>query len=719
MIDRSKALLQTYFGYDSFRAGQEEVITSIMNEHHTLAIMPTGSGKSLCYQIPALLKTGVTIVVSPLISLMKDQVDSLRENGVAATYINSSLSAQEIEQRFTEAEHDQYKLLYLAPERIETSRFHSFVSRMPVNFVVFDEAHCISQWGHDFRPSYRSAVSNLKESMPHAVFAALTATATDTVKRDIQQLLHIDDDHCISTGFARPNLNFHLMKGQNKERFIMQYLRAHEKRSGIIYTATRKQTDSLYETLQRANFPVQKYHAGLPEDERKQAQQTFIHEDDSIMIATNAFGMGIDKSNVRYVIHYSMPMHMEAYYQEAGRAGRDGESSDCILLFAPQDIQLQKFLIEQADTNEKAKQQEYEKLQAMVNYCYTDACLTNYILTYFTKERTKENCMACSNCMQRKEKIDITTEAQMILSCVKRMGERFGVTLTAKVLRGSKDKRIKQFGFDRLTTYGILSSYTESALADRINFLIAEQFLSLHEGQFPTIALNANSVAVLKGEQAVFYSPVTIPDVEEVTDYDLALFESLRQKRKQLADEANIPPYAVFSDATLKDICRYLPESEEQFIAIKGIGQQKLNRYGETFMEIIRAFRTENPDVKPKVAIEPSREVGVRSRAEKTFEGPSHMETYRLYQNGKTIKDIANIRQLKTMTIENHLFQAYAAGHDLMWELIFTDEEEEIVLQQYELVEEKRLKPMKDKLPESYTYFKIKAVLVKNGLMNE
>lgn len=717
MLDKSTEVLQTYFGYDTFRAGQRETITSILNRQHTLAIMPTGSGKSICYQIPAIIQKGVTIVISPLIALMKDQVDGLTTNGIAATYINSSLSATEIEQRFAEAEHDQYKMVYIAPERIESTRFQEFVQRMPVDLVVFDEAHCISQWGHDFRPSYRSAVAVLQEMMPYAVYAALTATATEAVKKDIQQLLQIEDANCISTGFARDNLTFHLVKGQNKQRFLMQYLHAHEGTSGIIYTATRKQTDTLYEQLRAADFPVYKYHAGLSEVERKEAQQAFIHEDHAIMIATNAFGMGIDKSNVRYVIHYAIPMHMEAYYQEAGRAGRDGELSDCILLFAPQDIQLQKFLIEQSDTNDEMKQQDYEKLQAMINYCHTDGCLTNYILHYFTKEKITERCQRCSNCMQRQEKIDITTEAQMILSCVKRMGERFGVALTAKVLRGSKDKRISQFRFDELSTYGILSQYTESELVDRINFLIAEQLLALNEGQYPTVKLSVMSIDVLKGNHTVYYSPVTIPDAAEALDYDQALFETLRQKRKQLADEANVPPYAVFSDATLKDICRYLPDTEDKMLAIKGIGARKMASYGEIYIEMINQYRSDHPHVKPKIFIHTNTEPRVTSRKEQPYDGPSHLETYRLYLGGKTIKQIAILRDLKTKTIENHLFKAYADGHPILWETIFSEEEEAAVLQAYELVDEKRLKPMKDNLPETYTYFKIKAVLVKNNLM--
>ena len=388
MTVKEEKILQTYFGYETFRPGQKETIDYILQMNNTLAVMPTGGGKSLCYQIPALSLEGTAIIISPLISLMKDQVDALQALGIAATYINSSLSVGEQNERLHNISQNCYKFVYVAPERFESGIFLNIMSQTRLSLVAFDEAHCISQWGHDFRPSYRSIVGNLKKLTNIPVYVALTATATEEVISDIKTLLHIQDDHIIKTGFERKNLSFHVVKGKDKMTYIQSYLSEHRNESGIIYTSTRKQADALYERLKKRGIPVERYHAGLSEGERKRAQAAFIHDEKSIMIATNAFGMGIDKSNVRFVIHYAMPMNIESYYQEAGRAGRDGEKSDCILLFAPQDIQLQKFLIERSDMNEELKQNEYRKLQAMTNYCYTHGCLSAYMIDYFSGYQT-------------------------------------------------------------------------------------------------------------------------------------------------------------------------------------------------------------------------------------------------------------------------------------------------------------------------------------------
>lgn len=718
MTIKEHDILRTYFGYTSFRPGQKKAIDYILHSQNTLAVMPTGSGKSLCYQIPGLSLSGTAIIISPLISLMKDQVDALQAIGVSATYINSSLSVREQQDRYKAVTAGDYDFLYVAPERFESQFFVNIIRQLDISLVAFDEAHCISQWGHDFRPSYRSIVPNLKRLPNIPAFIALTATATGEVIADIQSLLDITNDHVVKTGFERENLSFHLIKGKNKTAYIQSFLKERRAESGIIYTATRKQTDLLYEQLHNQGIAVAKYHAGLPEEYRKEAQADFIHDKKSIMIATNAFGMGIDKSNVRWVIHYAMPMNIESYYQEAGRAGRDGESSDCILLFSPQDVQLQKFLIEQSDMDEHAKKSEYRKLQSMVNYCHTDNCLTDFILQYFADDSRKQMCQRCSNCLHRHEKIDITEEAQMILSCVKRMDERFGVGITAKVLRGSKDKKIRSFRLDKISTYGILSAYTERELNERINFLIAEQVLATEEGQYPTLKLNQNSVHVLKGKQNVWMQTAHVPTSEDV-DFHEGLFAVLRTLRKQISDEQNVPPYVLFSDATLRDLCRYFPETKADMLNIKGIGEKKYEQYGQTFMTAIRDWHHEHPEVKPKVNITSSSHIGVRkvNQPQKYDAGPSHIVSYQSFQTGKTIQEISTIRELSEQTIEGHLFKAFKEGYPIAWNIFFDNAEESTVLTAYEQLEVPKLKPLKELLSDAYDYTKIKAILIKNELM--
>ncbi|MHA6250618.1 DNA helicase RecQ [Oceanobacillus sp. CAU 1775] len=713
MLVKEKNLLQTYFGFETFRPGQQEAIEHILKFDNTLAVMPTGGGKSLIYQIPGLSMEGTALIISPLISLMKDQVDALESLGIPATYINSSLSPEELHTCLRNIADGRYKFVYAAPERFESAHFTDLMRRTNINLVAFDEAHCISQWGHDFRPSYRSIVPQLQELGNIPVFVALTATATDEVIKDIQSLLSIEDTQTINTGFERANLAFHLVKGKDKKSYVRSFLNEHADESGIIYTATRKQADSLYEDLHARGIPVAKYHAGLSETARKNAQNDFLHDQVSVMVATNAFGMGIDKSNVRFVIHYAMPMNIESYYQEAGRAGRDGEASDCILLFSPQDVQLQKFLIEQSLMDDEAKQNEYRKLQAMINYCHTHSCLTNFILDYFDDTVEKTSCDRCSNCTELQDKTDITEEAQMILSCVKRMGERFGASMTAKVLKGSKDKRLIEFRLNQLSTYGLLSAYTEKEITEMIHFLIAESFLASEEGRFPTLRLNENSLPVLKGETTVEMYTAPIPTTTEA-DFNTELFSELRALRKQLADERNVPPYILFSDATLKELSRYFPISKEEMLDIKGIGQMKYEQYGESFLELIQEWREKNPSVQKKVRISDA----PRVRKKKTSdEGPSHIVSYKLFQSGKTIKEIAAIREFTTLTVENHIFKAYKEGHPLAWNIFFNEEEEQKVLATREEVKIEKLKPLKEALPEGYDYTKIKAVLVKNEIM--
>lgn len=716
MVLVEEEILQTYFGYETFRPGQKKVIDQVLNQQNTLAVMPTGGGKSLCYQIPGLALDGTAIIISPLISLMKDQVDALLALDIPATFINSSLTTAEQNDRLKAMAQGMYKFVYVAPERFESSFFINHVKSMPVSLVAFDEAHCISQWGHDFRPSYRMIVPNLKQLNHIPVVMALTATATEEVISDIKNLLHITDNHLVHTGFKRDNLSFHVVKGRDKTTYINHFLKEHPNESGIIYTATRKQTDTLHDKLTRRGIKAGKYHAGLSEDERKDAQAAFIHDELDIMIATNAFGMGIDKSNVRYVIHYAMPMNIESYYQEAGRAGRDGETSDCILLFSPQDVQLQKFLIEQSMMDDDAKQQEYKKLQSMINYCHTHGCLTTFILDYFNNTVTTDICGHCSNCVERQEKTDMTEEAQMILSCVKRMGERFGVGMTAKVLRGSKDKKIRDFNLNKISTYGLLSAYTERELTEWIHFLVAEQLLRSEEGKYPILKLNHQSVDVLKGKKQVWMFTPKMP-TQATEDYQADLFAELRQLRKQEADARNVPPYVLFSDATLKELSRYFPETKEEMLNIKGIGERKYEQFGALFLDAIVTWRQAHPDVQKKIPISGHSKTPTPKRQKTADDRPSHLISYQLFQSGKSLKDIAIMRELSPQTIESHIFKAYDQGQPVAWNIFFTAEEEAEILKARETMYEPKLKPLREALPEGYDYTKIKAVLVKNGLM--
>lgn len=585
--DQAHALLKEYFGYDEFRPGQEEIISAVVNGNNTLGIMPTGGGKSMCYQIPALMMDGLTIVVSPLISLMKDQVDSLKEMGIPAGMINSSLEGDDFFETIRDARNLKYKLLYIAPERLENPAFMEMLQTMPIDLVAIDEAHCMSQWGHDFRPSYLELGNVIPQITTNPTVVALTATATPKVALDIKNNLGIPKNNEVKTGFARDNLAFKVIKGVQSRDYIINYLRSHEKESGIIYAATRSEVDRIAVFLQKLGIKAKPYHAQHTAEERQEAQDDFTFDRVQVIVATNAFGMGIDKSNVRFVIHAQTPGSIEAYYQEAGRAGRDGLESEAILLYRDADIGLRRTWIDASEANEAHRTREYDKLEWMRRYANTEDCLQQFIVRYFGGDC--EPCGKCSNCLDERDSEDITIEAQKVLSCVVRLNQRFGKKIVAQVLKGSSTQRILEMNLDEVTTYGIMKAWTLKEIENLIDYLAASQYLMTQSGQFPTLLLTQKGLTVLKGQEKVTRKVDRI--VEKEVEVDNELFERLRELRLEIARDQNTAPFIIFSDKALKDMCEKLPTTDEEFLNVKGVGQSKLENYGPEFMEAIEQWK--------------------------------------------------------------------------------------------------------------------------------
>ncbi|EPY2305369.1 DNA helicase RecQ [Clostridium sporogenes] len=704
MLQEAKNLLKKHFGYNEFRKAQEKVIKSILKKEDTVAIMPTGAGKSICYQIPALIFEGVTVVISPLISLMKDQVDSLKEVGIEATYINSSLNNLEIEERIFNAREGLYKLIYIAPERLESDSFVRSLNNLNIALVAVDEAHCVSQWGHDFRPSYTKISNFIRKLSKRPIVTAFTATATETVRHDILNSLELQNPKVFVTGFDRENLSFSVIKGEDKEKFIFDYLENNIGKVGIIYTSTRKEAESLYNKINKKGYKVGVYHAGLNDEERKRTQEDFSFDNIEIIVATNAFGMGIDKSNVRFVIHHNIPKNMEAYYQEAGRAGRDGEESECILLFSPNDIRLQKYFIDESFLSPERKNNEYNKLRAMVDYCYTSKCLRSYILEYFGEEPLEEKCNNCSTCNDNREEKDITLEAQKIFSCVYRMKERFGVNMVADVLRGSKNKKLLSLDLDGLSTYGIMEEFTQKDIVALMNKLIADDYMVTTDDKFPVVRLRAKSYDVLKGKETV---AIKVSKIEKKVKADNELLDRLKQLRKAISQEESVPPFMIFPDATLKELSEYMPTKEEDLLKIKGIGERKAEVYGERFIKSITEYMDEKGiDINNMDSYE-----GTKSNKDSKIK--THVLSYNLYKEGKSIKEIADERNLKAITIQEHLFKCLSEGMEVDLDNFIKKDYERLILDTIKKVGGTKLKPVKDELPPEVDYMCIKSVWYK------
>jgi len=603
MKQHALRMLETYFGYTSFRPAQEAPIASLLRNEDVIGIMPTGAGKSICFQIPALCKAGLTIVFSPLISLMKDQVDGLLVQNIPAALINSTLTQAEFNKTMYEVRSGKIKLLYIAPERLGSNFFCNVLRALPIAQVIVDEAHCISEWGHDFRPSYRLIGEWLNSLPKRPIVGAFTATATKYVENDIKKLLGLDKANVYVTGFDRPNLSFSVIRTPKRMDYVVHYVRQHDNENGIIYCATRKDVDRVYENLTRAGIKVGHYHGGLSDEVRREMQNAYADDKLQVMVATNAFGMGIDKSNVRYVLHYQMPRNMESYYQEAGRAGRDGAPAECILLYSGQDVQVHKYLIEQSIETPERQEVELRKLQSMIDYCFCSNCLRKYMLNYFGESTVWTTCDNCSSCKGSGDKVNVTKEAKAIFRAIMGTDERYGASMITSIVRGDRTDRIMRAGHDALPVFGLLSNVDEKSIKGLIQQFVASGYLRSSSGKYPVLSLTAGAEEVLAGHKEVeeIRQHVSVPSRTSRSTSTPSrgkssfgsggLFEHLRQHRKRLAEEAGLRPYLIFPDTVLIDLANLRPTTLGEFGNVKGVGEAKLKKYGLSFLQAIAEYK--------------------------------------------------------------------------------------------------------------------------------
>ena len=607
MDRRALDVLQHYWGYDAFRPAQEVPVSTLLAGHDLVAIMPTGAGKSICFQVPALLQEGLTIVFSPLISLMKDQVDGLRQQKIPAAFINSTLDQETFNKTLYYVRIGAVKILYISPERLASQFFRNVLQTLKISQIIVDEAHCISQWGHDFRPAYQ-LIGQFLKTMPHRpVVGAFTATATKAVERDIKVLLGLENAQVHITGFDRPNLHFAVARLSQRMDYIVDYVKAHQEQSGVIYCITRKDVEKVYQNLVKAGIAAGYYHAGLPDQVRKDMQNKYAFDEIQVMVATNAFGMGIDKSNVRYVLHYQMPRNMESYYQEAGRAGRDGGPAACILLYNGQDVQVHKYLLEQSQLEPARLSIEQRKLQAMIDYCFTSQCLRKYMLAYFGQEVPWNKCHNCSSCLHQGQVQDMTAEAKAVFRTIRGTDERFGTTMISAIVRGEHNDRIRRAGYDALPVFGALSSYSAQEVKGMIQQFVASGYLQQSMGKYPILSLQAGAEEVLAGHSKVqeIKQEVARPRAKRTGDHSRismgastnSLFEALRLHRKRIALTQKVPPYLVFTDTVLIDLAALKPKTLADFANIKGVGEAKLKKYGTSFLAVIAQYENDSGSV--------------------------------------------------------------------------------------------------------------------------